>query len=40
MHGLSTLPIGTLHGIEEDGHLLIQEPRPIKGHFTFLTPAR
>lgn len=26
-HGLSTLPIGTLHGIEEDPHLLTQNER-------------
>ncbi|KAF7982777.1 hypothetical protein HWV62_26692 [Athelia sp. TMB] len=31
MHGLTTLPIGTLHGIEEDGHLLEQEPMSIRG---------
>lgn len=31
MHGLSSLPIGTLHGIEEDISLLTQEARPIRG---------
>jgi len=25
MHGLTSLPIGNLHGIEEDGHLLVRE---------------
>lgn len=30
MHGLSSLPIGTLHGIEEDISLLTQEARPIR----------
>ncbi|KIK63270.1 hypothetical protein GYMLUDRAFT_196894 [Collybiopsis luxurians FD-317 M1] len=29
-HGLSTLPIGTLHGIEEDSHLLVQGSRCFK----------
>ncbi|KAL1717715.1 beach-domain-containing protein, partial [Schizophyllum commune] len=29
-HGFSTLPIGTLHGIEEDPYLLVQETRPLK----------
>ncbi|KAJ3833898.1 hypothetical protein F5878DRAFT_545746 [Lentinula raphanica] len=29
-HGLHTLPIGTLHGIEEDAHLLVQGSRCIK----------
>ncbi|TFK65264.1 beach-domain-containing protein [Pluteus cervinus] len=29
-HGLSTLPIGTLHGIEEDPHLLVQDTKPLK----------
>ncbi|KAF8652783.1 hypothetical protein AX16_004175 [Volvariella volvacea WC 439] len=29
-HGLSTLPLGTLHGIEEDPHLLVQDTRPYK----------
>ncbi|KAF5339895.1 hypothetical protein D9611_009101 [Ephemerocybe angulata] len=29
-HGLSTLPIGTLHGIEEDPHLLTQNERCFK----------
>ncbi|KAJ2916640.1 hypothetical protein MD484_g3777, partial [Candolleomyces efflorescens] len=29
-HGLSTLPIGTLHGIEEDPHLLSQNERCFK----------
>ncbi|KAF8621252.1 hypothetical protein AX15_007913 [Amanita polypyramis BW_CC] len=29
-HGLSTLPIGTLHGIEEDPHLLNQASRCFK----------
>jgi hypothetical protein len=31
MHGLTSLPIGSSHGIEEDGHLLVQETRHIKG---------
>lgn len=30
-HGLSTLPLGTLHGIEEDPHLLVQNERCYKG---------
>jgi len=30
MHGLTSLPIGNLHGIEEDGHLLVRETRPVK----------
>ncbi|KAG6836952.1 hypothetical protein H0H93_000593 [Arthromyces matolae] len=30
-HGISSLPIGTLHGIEEDAHLLVQGSRCIKG---------
>lgn len=30
-HGLSTLPLGTLHGIEEDSHLLTQGPRCFRG---------
>ncbi|KAK2463985.1 hypothetical protein APHAL10511_004036 [Amanita phalloides] len=29
-HGLSTLPIGTLHGIEEDPHLLVQASHCFK----------
>ncbi|KAJ3818015.1 beach-domain-containing protein [Lentinula raphanica] len=29
-HGLHTLPIGTLHGVEEDAHLLVQGSRCIK----------
>ncbi|KAJ7579061.1 beach-domain-containing protein [Mycena floridula] len=29
-HGLSTLPIGTLHGIEEDPELLVQGTKPLK----------
>ncbi|KAK7049866.1 Beige protein-like 1 [Paramarasmius palmivorus] len=29
-HGLGTLPIGTLHGIEEDPHLLVQGSRCIR----------
>ncbi|KAF9466003.1 hypothetical protein BDZ94DRAFT_1252774 [Collybia nuda] len=29
-HGLATLPLGTLHGIEEDPHLLIQGSRCFK----------
>ncbi|KAJ3905440.1 hypothetical protein F5879DRAFT_742889 [Lentinula edodes] len=29
-HGLPTLPIGTLHGIEEDAHLLVQGSRCFK----------
>ncbi|KDQ53971.1 hypothetical protein JAAARDRAFT_61057 [Jaapia argillacea MUCL 33604] len=30
MHGLSSLPLGTLHGIEEDFHLLAQSTRVVK----------
>ncbi|KAJ4474264.1 hypothetical protein J3R30DRAFT_3295344 [Lentinula aciculospora] len=29
-HGLPTLPIGTLHGVEEDAHLLVQGSRCLK----------
>ncbi|KAG7089658.1 hypothetical protein E1B28_011318 [Marasmius oreades] len=29
-HGISSLPIGTLHGIEEDPHLLVQGARVLK----------
>ncbi|KAF9267665.1 beach-domain-containing protein [Marasmius fiardii PR-910] len=29
-HGISSLPIGTLHGIEEDPHLLVQGTRVLK----------
>ncbi|KAF8635320.1 hypothetical protein AX17_003946 [Amanita inopinata Kibby_2008] len=29
-YGLSSLPIGTLHGVEEDPHLLVQAPRCFK----------
>ncbi|KAF5370942.1 hypothetical protein D9615_009793 [Tricholomella constricta] len=29
-HGLSTLPVGVLHGIEEDAHLLVQASRCFK----------
>jgi hypothetical protein len=36
MHGLTSLPIGNLHGIEEDGHLLVQEPRPVKGNYQLM----
>lgn len=32
-HGLATLPLGTLHGIEEDPHLLIQGSRCFKGWY-------
>ncbi|TDL19109.1 beach-domain-containing protein [Rickenella mellea] len=28
LSGPSTLPLGTLHGVEEDPHLLLQSPRP------------
>lgn len=31
MHGLTSLPIGNLHGIEEAGHLLVQGTRPVQG---------
>jgi hypothetical protein len=30
-HGLSTLPIGNLHGVEEDPHLLTQNERCFRG---------
>ncbi|KAH7092832.1 beach-domain-containing protein [Auriculariales sp. MPI-PUGE-AT-0066] len=30
MHGVTTLPLGTSHGIEEDHHLILQSPRPLK----------
>jgi hypothetical protein len=36
MHGLTSLPIGNLHGIEEDGHLLVQESRPVKGDYQLM----
>jgi len=35
-HGLDSLPIGTLHGIEEDAHLLVQESRSFKGVISVL----
>ena len=31
LHGLHSLPLGTLHGIEEDPHLLAQGPQRFKG---------
>jgi hypothetical protein len=31
LQGLYSLPLGTLHGIEEDPHLLAQGPRCFKG---------
>lgn len=30
MHGVTTLPLGTPHGVEEDYHLILQAPRPLK----------
>ncbi len=33
-HGLYSLPLGTLHGIEEDPHLLIQNARCLKGKYS------
>jgi len=34
-HGLHSLPIGVLHGIEEDPHLLTQNSRCFRGEFEF-----
>ena len=36
-HGLSTLPLGTLHGVEEDPHLLTQNERCYKGQLVSFT---
>ncbi|KZV83556.1 beach-domain-containing protein [Exidia glandulosa HHB12029] len=30
MHGVTSLPLGTAHGIEEDFHLILQSSRPFK----------
>ncbi|OCH84794.1 beach-domain-containing protein [Obba rivulosa] len=30
MHGISSLPLGTIYGIAEDYHLLSQSPKPVK----------
>ena len=30
-HGISTLPLGTLHGIEEDFYLLTQSSKHVRG---------
>ena len=35
LHGIGTLPLGTLHGVEEDHHLLMQSLKPIRGIFLF-----
>lgn len=35
-HGLHSLPLGTLHGIEEDPHLLTQNSRCFKGEIRSL----
>jgi len=37
-HGAHTLPIGTLHGVEEDPHLLTQNSRCFKGEL-YPTPS-
>jgi hypothetical protein len=31
MDGMTTLPLGTAHGVEEDPHLLLQGNKPVKG---------
>lgn len=31
MDGVTTLPIGVAHGLEEDPHLLLQASKPLKG---------
>jgi hypothetical protein len=31
MQGVSTLPLGSYHGVPEDFHLLLQESRVMKG---------
>ena len=31
LHGITTLPLGTLHGIEEDYELLTQSAKHIRG---------
>lgn len=36
MHGLSSLPLGALHGIEEDYQLLQRSPRPMKGEQIYI----
>jgi len=30
-HGVPTLAIGLMHGIEEDAHLLLQDSKPFSG---------
>jgi hypothetical protein len=39
-HGLATLPIGVLYGVEEDPHLLVQDSRCFKGARISILHAR